>query len=235
MSVDNSRFDHLYVCKKCRDRNYLIQCACGTCDEVIFKRSKYGVLKTYVKGHNERKNNNTQYHCERCRDKNFLIECKCNCGRVLPKRDKQGVVREFLLNHHFNLPENLKDQWGFNNAMWKTGRTKKGDYWYVRVDGKYELEHVYFYEQFHKVCVLPWSVVHHIDENKENNMPWNTETMFWGEHTTYHSVIDTSGRWCVRCGADHTYDNWFYDENRNFICRRCYNNLCYDKNKKKRK
>lgn len=232
MSVDNTNKDNKYFCNRCRGKNWLIQCACGDCEEVIFYKDKSRQIRKYKSGHQPRKIK-FPFNCKKCKDQSWIIECKCECGKVLPKRDKQGTIREFLFNHHFNLPENLKDQLGFNNDNWKGGRTKKGDYWYIRVDGEYKLEHVYFYEQKNKVCVMPWCVVHHIDHNKENNMPWNTTTMFWGEHTSYHSTIDKSDRQCIRCGKDHTYDDWMYDENRNFICRRCYNNLWYKKSKNK--
>ena len=157
--------------------------------------------------------------------------CRCACGTEIKLKNKtSSYLLRYALNHHTKGKEGLK---GLRNGNWKGGRTKKGDYWYIRIDGKYVLEHVYFYEQKNKVCVMPWCVVHHIDENKENNMPWNTTTMFWGEHTSYHSTIDKSDRQCSRCGKSHTYDDWFYDENMNFICRRCYYKIWYKKSKNK--
>lgn len=227
MSVD-SRVIRIYESFK------LGFCKCG-CKKQIAIRNKMGKLSLFCKGHNERKNKD-KYHCKFCWDKNFLIECKCKCGGILPKRDKDGILREFLFNHHFNLPENLKDQWGVNNDNWRGGRTKKGDYWYIRIDNEYVLEHVYFYEQKNKVCVMPWCVVHHIDENKENNMPWNTTTMIWGEHSRYHNPkMDRSNYRCSNpeCNTpNETYrDLWVHDKNGNVLCNRCYLKE-YRKNKK---
>lgn len=41
----------LYNCGKCKDRNWLIQCKCGNCNEVITLRTKYYIRK-YKQGHN---------------------------------------------------------------------------------------------------------------------------------------------------------------------------------------
>ena len=40
-----------YFCKKCKDRNVVISCACGICDKIIFKRGSDGRLRTYAKNH----------------------------------------------------------------------------------------------------------------------------------------------------------------------------------------
>lgn len=233
--MDSSLNNNKNFCNRCRGKNWLVQCACGDCEEVIFYKDKSRQIRRYKSGHQPRKMK-FPFNCNKCKDKNWLIGCKCKCGGILFNRDKDGIIREFLFNHHFNLPENLKDQWGVNNDNWKGGRTKKGDYWYVRIDNKYEPEHVYFYEQYYKVCVMPWTVVHHIDENKENNMPWNLMTMIWGEHTRYHHGIDMEDRRCSNKNCttpiDEYSDNWYYDKDRKLICNRCYLRD-YRKNKKK--
>lgn len=54
MSLDSSNSNNKYFCLNCKDKNYLIQCTCGTCNEVIFKRSKYNVERKYIKGHERR-------------------------------------------------------------------------------------------------------------------------------------------------------------------------------------
>src|SRR3954463_16592706 len=45
---------------------------------------------------------------------------------------------------------------------------------YYSADKKgYVAEHRYFYEQYHKCCVLPGVDIYHVDGNKQNNMIWN--------------------------------------------------------------
>lgn len=39
------------LCERCRGKNYLIQCKCGYCSEIIFLRDKTGRLRKYKKGH----------------------------------------------------------------------------------------------------------------------------------------------------------------------------------------
>jgi HNH endonuclease len=40
-----------YFCKRCKDRNYIIQCACGFCENTIKKRDKKGRERKYSKAH----------------------------------------------------------------------------------------------------------------------------------------------------------------------------------------
>jgi hypothetical protein len=123
--------------------------------------------------------------------------------------------------------------------MWKTGRTKKNEYWYIRIPTHihsdkhgYVAEHVYNFTEFNRCCMLKWGIVHHKDENTENNMPWNLQGMMWGSHTQYHCKIDTSNRRCSQCGGISKSD-WFYDEDGNLICRNCYFKNWYKKSKNK--
>ena len=77
---------------------------------------------------------------------------------------------------------------------------------------------------------MPWCVVHHRDENKENNMPWNTVTMFWNEHSIYHNPkTDMSDRRCAQCDGITNAD-WYYNKNKELICNKCYQKE-YRKNK----
>ncbi len=40
-------------CYKCKDRNYLVECACGKCGNVICKYNKRGTLRQFISGHNQ--------------------------------------------------------------------------------------------------------------------------------------------------------------------------------------
>jgi len=40
-----------YFCNRCRDRNWLIECTCGLCHDITFRRNrKYKIIR-YVRGH----------------------------------------------------------------------------------------------------------------------------------------------------------------------------------------
>lgn len=160
--------------------------------------------------------------CKNCHDRNYLIECKCGCGQVLFRRDSNRALRYFIKGHNSN---------GMGNNMYKSGRYfhKSSGYWYLT--GIYDhpnsdrrgriAEHIYNFTMFHKCCMLPWGIVHHIDENKENNMPWNLRAIMRVDHMTIHLTKDMSDRRCEKCGSDKTGTNW-YTYKDGFICNKCY-------------
>ena len=130
--------------------------------------------------------------CKNCNDRNWLIECSCGrCGQVLSRTDERYRIRNHLYGHY------QKERKGELNNFYKYGRFKKDNYWILSgfygypnasKDGKIR-EHVYFYQEYHKVCMLPWAVVHHIEPVTEdycNNMSWNLEAMMKSEHTRMH-------------------------------------------------
>ena len=108
------------------------------------------------------------------------------------------------------------------------------DYYLSKKSG-YVREHVYFYEQYHKVCVLKWAVVHHIDGNQENNMPWNLEGMMRSKHISYHQKIrprkkrDTTNQFCKYCKGKtyirNGYEHWFGNKIDGWICETCYQRI----------
>lgn len=54
MSGKNTKQCHLYFCKRCMDQNWLIECVCGKCDEVITRFDKWNVPRRYKGRHNSR-------------------------------------------------------------------------------------------------------------------------------------------------------------------------------------
>lgn len=162
--------------------------------------------------------------------------CQCGCKYLIRIISKSGIIRRYKKGHKIRTINQL----GFNNNNWKIGRTKRGDYWYIRVNNEYKREHVYFYEQYNKLCMLDWGEVHHIDHNKENNMPWNLEGMMKGAHMILHKIKDRTNIFCSICGSDKTYMRklksgsrplWKTDGKENIICSKCsckqnyYNNI----------
>lgn len=47
----NTKYNHKYFCKNCKDQNWIIECICGRCDEVIFLRGKNGAIRRFKQGH----------------------------------------------------------------------------------------------------------------------------------------------------------------------------------------
>ena len=113
--------------------------------------------------------------------------CGCNCGKLINIVDKRGRPREFLKNHDKIGKQFLFAKKGENHYNWKGGRKLSNNYYFLYIPEYYRsdslgyvAEHIYFYEQYHKVCILPWIVVHHIipvSKGYCNNMPWNLMIM----------------------------------------------------------
>ena len=154
-------------------------------------------------------------------NKQEFILCACGCGEILEKYDKWNRERKFINGHNTGL---------------KTGRTKhsfgyiqlyKPEYHQTNNQG-YVMEHRYIYEQYHKVCLLPWIDINHINRIKTDNRIENLETKTRPEHMSLHMTKDMSNRSCLLCHAKTTYitkkgyPKW-YKYKDGFICSLCYN------------
>lgn len=183
MTEDNVTKKNKSFCKNCHDRNYLIQCACGYCNEILFRRDSNRRLRKYIRGHNSKFEGNNMWICGR-----FFHESSgywyLSGMYDHPNSDKKGIIAE----------------------------------------------HIYNFTIFNKCCMLPWGVVHHIDENPENNMPWNLMGMMRSDHIKLHKIKDMSGRRCVKCGSDITFQ-WYGNEKDGLRCRKCYMKKWWDEHK----
>ena len=165
--------------------------------------------------------------------------CECDCGRLIPLINKKGKPARFFHGHNAV---------GKNNWQWKNGETTNSQgYRLIRSKnhikaskgGYYVRKHVLIFEEHHKCCMLPWSVVHHIDRNKQNNNIENLQGMMRTIHQSLHHKKDMSGRVCLLCKSDKTYYDkrgwftWFRFGN-GFICVTCKSREYYN-NKKKNK
>ncbi len=174
--------------------------------------------------------NKRLFNCFRCRDKNWLNGCGCGqCNKIIFLRNKRGREIRFAEGHNIIFLHNR----GETSSHWKGGRCKCNGYWYLKIPGYvssntngYVREHVYFYQEYHKCCMLDWGDVHHTDGNKDNNMPWNLQGMMKAEHTKLHQKKDVSGRVCLLCNSKETYVDrngykcWLRF-NDGFICYKC--------------
>src|SRR6187551_1201193 len=126
------------------------------------------------------------YLCSRCRDQNVVKQCECGrCNEIIFVRDSHRRIRHFAHNHH-HFRENHWD--------WKGGIKYSRNYRYIlipdypRADKEgYVAEHIYVYQEYNKVCLLPWAEVHHIDPVREGwclNLPFNLIGVMKSEHRT---------------------------------------------------
>jgi hypothetical protein len=140
---------------------------------------------------------------------------------------------------------------GENNWNWNGGIRYRYNYRYILMpdypraekDG-YVVEHVYFYQEYYKVCLLPWIEIHHIDPVREgycNNMIWNLMAVTKWEHRTLDRTKNLDGNTCIKCNSNKTYIKsngrpmWYYDEQDNPICKDCYDRSRRVKKERKKK
>lgn len=134
-------------------------------------------------------------HCVKCKDKNFLIGCKCGCGGIRTLRDKKGREKQFIYHHPRGYTKGGRSRY-INNEGYVMIRAYNRKMSYRN----FVLEHVFVYETLHRCCLLPWTVVHHLNGNREDNQPENLELMSKSKHNTHHNPHP--GQWlhCLSCG-----------------------------------
>lgn len=197
-------------------RNYELR-ICFTCNKE--KR-----LRTYEK-------NCSTCNCKRRQDRFPIIECACGCRALIPSIDTKGQPKYFKKSHMNKGP---------NHPMWNGG-IKINSLGYILQwcpthhfpDALgYVRQHRLVYEEHHKLCLLPWSVVHHIDGNKKNNQWQNLKSYpSNSSHMESNHRINTSNRNCELCGSNDTYiekkrgyTRWFrYKEKPGYyLCASCH-------------
>jgi HNH endonuclease len=167
-----------------------------------------------------------------------LIPCGCGCGELIksyyvdPRGTKQ-YPRRFKHGHHCKRE---------NHYMWKGGRYKssKG---YILVyspnhpyanDG-YVFEHRLVMEQHIGRYLIPnVDDVHHINGVKNDNRIQNLQLLQHGQHTILTNTKNLDHT-CSICSSDHTVmvnrkriglrPMWYYNQNRDPVCKRCYDRL----------
>jgi hypothetical protein len=168
-------------------------------------------------------------YCNRCKDKNFLIASACGCGVITTLRSKQRKGRRYMLGHQLCRLRRYK-KW---NGYWMVRRP---NHLFANQNG-YVLEHRLVHEEYHKCCLLPWTIVHHKDGDKENNDPSNLEPMLINHHNRLHNIgrqhTIPGTRVCMDCGSKTTYHRprsgypeWRRVDNAQWRCKRCDDKAC---------
>jgi hypothetical protein len=181
----------------------------------------------------------TKKRCGNCYKKyreSLLLtkECGCSpeCKEMIPITYMNNKPRKYAIGHY---PIGSK---GYN---YKGGRRKKGRYWQLLIpkyysshsDG-YISEHIYNFQEYNKLCMLPWGNVHHIEpvtENYCNNMVWNLIGITKSQHMKIHHYEYNEDYYCSdsECKTpSKTYitekgqKKWYNDGNGGHICENCY-------------
>lgn len=162
--------------------------------------------------------------CKNCKDLNWFIECKCGCGQIRSIRDKSHRLRNYIDGHNRRniIPHNFKGVVICNGyrMIYKPNK------------GKYIYEHRLIWEEFYKVCLLPWIHIHHKDGNRSNNNIFNLQPLYNKYHISIHKTKNMDNRLCQICGSYTTKitnngrPKWFC-YNKNYICYSCYNRMNY--------
>jgi hypothetical protein len=154
--------------------------------------------------------------------------------------NKKGKHAQFKNGHNSYLRN------GDKNPGWNGGRKKDiNGYWYLLMpeyfgansDG-YVAEHIYFFQEYHKCCMLPWGNIHHKEPvTKEycNNMIWNLQGMTRSQHISHHHKNkigkrkDHSKTFCLICGSEETskynsrnYGHKWHRYRDGYVCHKCY-------------
>lgn len=168
-------------------------------------------------------------------DFNKYKYCECGCNTLILIKDNQYRYKKFKLGHSRK-----------NRKTDTYKRSKNNDYYILYIPSYFGSdkqgrikEHVYFYQEYFKCCMLPWGVVHHKDGNKENNIPyWNLQGMSRKHHQTLHNKGNKYGkkdmldRKCFKCGSNKTWlendglYHWYVINNK-YMCKKCWNRIIY--------
>lgn len=134
-----------------------------------------------------------------------FIYCECKCGFTRSKYDDRGRIRTRIKGHSFRGKQHSEKsiermsivKRGENHNNWKGGRltTSQGyimrhkpDHLFHDKNG-YVAEHRLVYEEYHKCCLLPWTDIHHIDNNQSNNIISNLKPLSRSNHTSEHMKL----------------------------------------------
>lgn len=94
--------------------------------------------------------------------------------------------------------------------------------------------HRYLYEKYYNCCLLKYTEIHHINDNRLDNRKENLKPLYKGQHSRITNTKDVK-RNCLMCNIDRSVDykgrkNWMEYDN-GYICYNCYMRLYRKKQK----
>jgi HNH endonuclease len=122
-----------------------------------------------------------------------VVECACGCKQKRLKYDRRGRERQFINGHQSKetrFKKGQKHPWYDRKYVDGNGYIKiyKPDHHFSDSKG-YVKEQRLVYEQHNNCNLLPWALVHHKNENKQDNRIENLEVMNRSTHTRTHNPI----------------------------------------------
>ncbi len=202
----------------------------GMCYKCDLQRKPYKTCPNCKKLHKD-----GTMSCSACYKKNIQSKfpkkkCECGdpeCNEMIPIKSVENKPMKYAKNHR---PKNK------NNWRWKGGICKQeGSYTIRMINGKNKLDHRCVYEEYYQCCLLPWSQIHHINEQKDDNRIENLKLVSINTHQTEHRK-DMSGRICLLCGITQkertgTKKRSWYKYKNGLICHKCDYRRRYTKKK----
>ena len=120
------------------------------------------------------------------RDK-YIWQACIDCGKERWVGIRRGKPVHFRCHSCAMKVCKEKNQWGENNPNWRGGKTKNGEgYVLVWVNGKDIRENRLVMENHLGRELTPNEIVHHKNENKDDNRLENLELMTNSEHNSLH-------------------------------------------------
>lgn len=111
--------------------------------------------------------------------------CNCGCKESIPVRNKRQSLARYTKGHNMKF---LTTKTGAECYNWKGWYINESGYRMISIGVKERRrEHRIVYETFYKCCLLPWSIVHHINEDKLDNRIENLEGMMRRQHPPLHN------------------------------------------------
>jgi hypothetical protein len=203
MTEDSTKPTNKYFCNRCKDQNFLIQCECGTCEDVIPRYHSNGVYRKYAFNHHFRlaKNKRDQRGEKNYRWKGGMY-FDDGYWMLTGKGDHPNAQKSdgHIPRHVYNFT--VREGVLFCCMLpWGRVHHKKP----IKEGGTDDLDNL-------EGMMLSKHLSHH---HKGLSKPGNKKNF--------------GGRICLLCGAQTTYINkgdgcevWYKYEN-GFICMKCYN------------
>lgn len=124
--------------------------------------------------------------------------CYCGCNQQAQSGNK------FIHGHNLKLdgfkPE-FKGRYLTSEGYWRVYKPEHRE----ADKGGYVLEHRLEYEESRDCCLLPWVIIHHKDDNTQNNIWYNLRPYTIPQHMTIHQIGNTNGQY--RRGIKHTLES----------------------------
>jgi len=160
-------------------------CECGCGQEVVsHNKQRYRRLAArFCFAHRKSKRTEFRKAGER--------PCACGCGEIVSGFTQENVLRIFVNGHNTRL------RIAENHPLWHGGRMMHKGYVLVRCDGhpraslhgSYVYEHILVMERHLNACVLPWTHIHHKNENRSDNRIENLLMTNQKEHMKIHAEL----------------------------------------------